>query len=59
MNGEDVQDVVMSIKKSLDADGMKTPMSRAWNKMSKEDQAVQFITWMMTALNDASEKAGE
>ena len=59
MNGEDVQDVVMSIRKSLDADGMKTPLSRAWNLMSDADKAGQFITWMTAALHDASVKAGE
>ena len=59
MNGEDVQDVVMSIKKSLDADGMKTSLSRAWNLMSDADKAGQFITWVTAALHDASVKAGE
>ena len=59
MNGEDVQDVVMSIRKSLDGDGMKTSLSRAWNQMSDAEKAGQFITWMTAALHDASVKAGE
>ena len=59
MNGEGIQDVVLSIKKSLDDDGMKTPLSRAWNLMSDAEKAGQFITWMTAALHDASVKAGE